>query len=70
MLCCARFDLGDKAPQISGIKVYQGERIDDEVNVEIDLMWSGKQARSCKSEKTNRLTNKTNSNAAADQSSD
>ena len=55
MLCCARFDLGDKAPQISGIKVYQGERIDDEVNVEIDLMWSGKQARSSKSESQDSL---------------
>ena len=41
----ARFDLGDKAPQINGIKVYQGDRIEDEVNLEIDVMWSGKQAR-------------------------
>ena len=41
----ARFDLGDKAPQINGIKVYQGERIEDEVNIEVDVMWSGRQAR-------------------------
>lgn len=41
----ARFDLGDRAPQINGIKVYQGDRIEDEVNLEIDVMWSGKQAR-------------------------
>lgn len=40
-----RFDLGNKAPQINGIKVYQGDRIEDEVNLEIDVMWSGKQAR-------------------------
>lgn len=41
-----RFDLGDKAPQINGIKVYQGDRIEDEVNIEVDVMWSGRQARS------------------------
>ena len=40
-----RFDLGDKAPQINGIKVYQGDRIEDEVNIEVDVMWSGRQAR-------------------------
>ncbi|KAK9836322.1 hypothetical protein WJX81_005293 [Elliptochloris bilobata] len=38
-----RFDLGEKAPQINGIKVYQGDRIEDEVNIEVDVMWAGKQ---------------------------
>jgi len=27
------------------VKVYQGEHIDDEVNIELDIMWSGHQAR-------------------------
>ncbi|CAL5224210.1 g6855 [Coccomyxa viridis] len=40
-----RFELGETAPQVSGVKVYQkGEaQTEDEIIVEFDFMWSGQQ---------------------------
>ncbi|EIE27751.1 hypothetical protein COCSUDRAFT_45975 [Coccomyxa subellipsoidea C-169] len=39
-----KFDLGEKAPHISGVKVYRAEnQAVDEVIIECDFMWAGQQ---------------------------
>ncbi|KAK9917790.1 hypothetical protein WJX75_008296 [Coccomyxa subellipsoidea] len=39
-----KFDLGEKAPHISGVKVYRAEnQTNDEVILECDFMWAGQQ---------------------------
>lgn len=42
-LLLARFDLGDKAPQVNGVKVYNQAGISDEVMLEFDFTWAGQQ---------------------------
>lgn len=41
MLHGCRFDLGDKPPQVNGIKVYKNQAVKDQVIMEADFVWAG-----------------------------
>ena len=36
-----RFDLGNKPPQVNGIKVYKNQAVKDQVIIEADFVWAG-----------------------------
>ncbi|KAK9807354.1 hypothetical protein WJX73_005591 [Symbiochloris irregularis] len=36
-----RFDLGDKPPQVNGMKVYKNQAVKDQVIIEADFVWAG-----------------------------
>lgn len=41
--CSCRFGLGDKAPQLTGIKVYETDRASDTIIIEADGSWASHQ---------------------------